>query len=251
MLKKRKGVAVRPLVSKLVHGAPDIGNIPSVKWGREHEFQAKKAFVETEGPKHHTMKVTETGLIIDHANPILAATPDGLIRCECCLPAILEIKCPYNIREKDVITAWEQTDFLEQDNSGTINLKRNHRYFAQIQGQMAIAKVKRGYFTVWTTIGQPLVSEIQFDYNFWSTLQEKLVLFFKRYMLKVVSGEDQLYFCSLCSKICLEPDEITRKLDESVQCDLCLLWYHLRCIPDADKVCAEVDWHCPLCRSDE
>ena len=40
VLKRRKGVAVRPLVSKLIHGAPDIGNLPSVKWGREHEFQA-------------------------------------------------------------------------------------------------------------------------------------------------------------------------------------------------------------------
>jgi chromosome condensin MukBEF MukE localization factor len=104
---------------------------------------------------------------------------------------------------------------------------------------------------VWTTVGHPLILDIQCDHKFWCSLQEKLVLFYKTYVLKVVSGEESLYFCSLCSKLCLELDEISSKLDESVQCDMCLLWFHFRCISNADNVCAEDDWHCPLCISNE
>jgi hypothetical protein len=145
ILKKRKGVIVRPLVAKLVGVAPDISNIPAVQWGREHELVAKRAFVEQHGSQHHTLKVTDTGLIIHEANPILAATPDALVSCDCCTPAILEIKCPYSIRDQDVLVAWDQTGYLQKGQDGEITLKESHKYYSQIQGQMAIAKVQRGY----------------------------------------------------------------------------------------------------------
>ena len=44
---------------------------------------------------------------------------------------------PHLIHEHDVSESWDKTDFLEKVND-VIQLKRNHQYFTQITGQMAI-----------------------------------------------------------------------------------------------------------------
>ena len=37
--------------------------------------------------------------LIHEEYQFLAATPDGIIECECCGQGVLEIKCPYCIRD--------------------------------------------------------------------------------------------------------------------------------------------------------
>ena len=50
----------------------------------------------------------DSGLMISSSHPFLAATPDhadGIVDCTCCGMGILEIKCPYCIRQDDPGTA--------------------------------------------------------------------------------------------------------------------------------------------------
>ena len=82
----------------------------------------------------------------------LGATPDQLLGCECCGSGLLEVKCPYSIRHtkptKDNINY-----ILRDDVENTYRLKKDHDYFAQIQGQLAITKRKWCDFFVYTVHG--------------------------------------------------------------------------------------------------
>ena len=55
--------------------------------------------------KHDSFSCRDSGLMISSSHPFLAATPDGIVDCTCCGMGILEIKCPYCIRQDDPGTA--------------------------------------------------------------------------------------------------------------------------------------------------
>ncbi|KAI5646809.1 yqaJ-like viral recombinase domain-containing protein [Phthorimaea operculella] len=73
-------------------------------------------------------KVKPCGLFLSAQYPMIAATPDGI-----CKDAVIEVKCPTNDRTK--------TNYLS---NGNITKK----YKAQIQLQMFVTKMKKGYFCV-------------------------------------------------------------------------------------------------------
>ena len=108
----------------------------------------------------------------------MGATPDGILSCKCCDKICIEIKCRYSIREKKVMDAWKETDFLENV-SGEIQLKKSHRYYSQVIGQMAITGIKSFFFVVWTTNGSPLVQKIPFNPEHWLQILPNLNTFFK------------------------------------------------------------------------
>ena len=63
-------------------------------------------------------------------------------------------------------------------------------------------------------------------------MEQNLVIFFKGYICPVLPGLKQILFCHMCDVVLLEPHEISEKEQQdlnSVQCDVCQLWYHLKC----------------------
>lgn len=73
------------------------------------------------------------------------------------------MKCPYNGRN-DKILPGIKFQFLEEIN-GAIQLKRNHNYFYQVIGQMAITGSSLSYFIVYTHVDF-FIEEIEFDSDF-------------------------------------------------------------------------------------
>ena len=141
---------VTPLIQELVDPVP-LKKIPSLDWGKNNEHNAAAAFMKLEGVKHSHPKLLPCGLFILKSHPYIGATPDNIFTCKCCEHRIcVEYKCPYSIREHDVSDSWDKTDFLEKVND-IIQLKRNHKYFTQITGQMAITGRDQCYFVAWTT----------------------------------------------------------------------------------------------------
>ena len=47
---------------------------------------------------HMTFECRTSGLVV---NPFLGASPDGVTLCGCCDEGIVEIKCPYSIKDHD------------------------------------------------------------------------------------------------------------------------------------------------------
>ena len=84
------------------------------------------------------MQLKDVGLLIKKDIPYIGASPDALVICQCCSKFVVECKCPFTIRYQRVVDAWQQTDFLTMEN-GKITLKKSHKYYTQIQGQMALA----------------------------------------------------------------------------------------------------------------
>ena len=188
MKNRRKCLNVKysPLVHKIVNGSPDIGVLDSVKWGNLHEDDAIKAFMAEEATKHDggLNNVRKCGLLVKTDEPFLGASPDGLFSCRCCGTAVLEAKCPYNIKDQNIKENYEKVDFLETSD-GNLRLKRSDRCYSQLTTEIALKGRSHGFIIVWPTVDY-FIERVQFDQNRWKRLHDAATFFFKGYILPVL-----------------------------------------------------------------
>ena len=112
------------------------------QYGCKHEDIARQAYVEKLRMDHENFMVIQCSLILDPEFPFMGATPDGLVNCKCCDTGVLEIKCPFSCKNKDVAeTASENPSFFLNDDNGQVTLKKDHAYFFQVQLQMKLCQV--------------------------------------------------------------------------------------------------------------
>ena len=97
---------------------------------------------------------------------------------------LAEIKCPYSVRLITPAEACSRKDFCSTLETSTstgqhhLKLKIKHKYYSQIQGQMAISKRKLCDFIIFTT-KRLSVERIRFDSDFWNNeLLPKLIDFY-------------------------------------------------------------------------
>ena len=189
------------MFQELVDPVP-LEKIPSLEWGENNEHNAAAVFMKLEGVKHSHPKLLSCGLFILKSHPYIGATPDNILICKCCECRICaEYKCRHSIREHDVLESCDKTDFLEKFND-FIQLKRNHKYFTQITGQMAIAGAEQCYFVVWTTKGKPIIEKIHFDKVLWDKVLPNLILVYKSIVQNYLLGLNWIFICPICEKPC-------------------------------------------------
>ena len=89
---------------------------------------------------HVKFSITESGLVLDPLYPFLDTSPDGLVSCDCCGKGVLEIKCPYSCKQKDLVKAVEEDSqfFLYESEVGAIKLKESHQYYYQVQMKLKL-----------------------------------------------------------------------------------------------------------------
>lgn len=110
-----------------------VGNI-ATRWGHDNEPQAIADSEQFCG------KIIAHDFVSCEIDGVLCgASPDGVTE----LDELVEIKCPYSLREQSVIAA----DFLES----------HPEYYAQMQWQMICADKQSCLFVVWTTTGVDFV----------------------------------------------------------------------------------------------
>ena len=96
---------------------------------------------------------------------VLGATPDAKIvdfGCSVCF-GLAEVKCPhtkFHVTPLDACS--DPTFFMEKTSENKCRLKRDHAYYAQVQGQMGITRAKWCDFIVYTSKGL-YVERIAFD----------------------------------------------------------------------------------------
>lgn len=151
-----------------------------MKYGSLHEEDARKAYQQYMESQGHILTVQPCGLFVSTESPVLGASPDGLVHCECCGEGLVEIKCPAKL--KDVIPTQDNIDFLAK-RSG--ELKRRHAYFFQMQGQMAITDRKWCDLAVWSAHGL-YMKRLDFDSAFWEDTSRKLNLFYEQIVAPVI-----------------------------------------------------------------
>ena len=140
----------RTLISKVCGYYPKFKS-KATEWGITNEPIARKMYEGIYQSKHRNFSVVEPGFYIASSHQFIGASPDGLVDCSCHDPGLLEIKCPWSMRNLTVEDMAKQSQScLQTDESGNISLKRNHTYFYQVQCQMFCTNRKWCDFLVCT-----------------------------------------------------------------------------------------------------
>ena len=117
---------------------------------------------------HKSFKIMSSGLVLDPTYPFMGASPDGLVSCSCCGNGVLEIKCPYTCKNKEIHeVASEHSNFcLHENEDGNLKLKENHQYFYQVQMQIKFCNVDYCDFVVFKKDSALFVQRIELESNF-------------------------------------------------------------------------------------
>ena len=121
----------------------DLSHVPAIQWGTAHEQLAINAYQST----GHLI-VNETGLWL-FGNGCLGASPDGLVYDGLRFVGILEVKCPYKIRDLKVAQDKDLVTFLPFMVSET-QMVKTHDYYHQIQAELYATGAQWCDFFVWT-----------------------------------------------------------------------------------------------------
>ena len=148
----------------------------AVDWGVKQEASAIEQYITHQRALGHAdLTVAPCGFFISQSHPYLGASPDGAVYDPTNVDkpfGFLEVKCPYTHRNDTPEEASKTPGFCSSlDNSGDgmpkLSLRKNHIYYAQVQGQMAIGCRQWCDFVVFTTKGIS-VQRIAFDNKYWT-----------------------------------------------------------------------------------
>ncbi|XP_076080580.1 uncharacterized protein LOC143051582 [Mytilus galloprovincialis] len=182
----RKKADVDKLVQSFSKPGKVINAAPLI-WGRKHEPIARKKYIAHRRLKYgEKIFVKECGIFLCDKFGFLGASPDGLVK-KCTKlgeeKCVLEIKCPWKWRMKTIREACASKDFfLETDEQNNMQLKKSHKYFSQIQGQMGICKYENCDLVIYL-LNDFLTVEVKFDKLYWENMEQKLIEFYKENMV--------------------------------------------------------------------
>ena len=134
------------------------------------------------------VKVLKCGLVISQHMTILAGSPDARVVDFGCEPhfGLAEVKCPETKYHVTPLEACEDPTFCCEAVNGQCKLKRDHAYFAQVQGQMGVTGASWCDFIVYTKKGIS-VERIAFDPAYWAELRQKLASYYFAHFIKHAS----------------------------------------------------------------
>ena len=238
---------------------PSSSNFKSVamSWGSNHEQVARDDFIKLLKPSHVNFSVETKGLVINPSYPFIGASPDGIVKCDCCGERILEIKCPYKMKDKDLKV--EHSNFyLKKKEDGKMKLERSHEYFYQVQTQLGVCQLEEAFFVVWNTTGIH-IEIIKFDRDNWTYMLTKADNLYKKVIVLEIVGR---YFslrkhkssisetASKGIKICYsnsnDSDEYSVIICSGKHCEI--KYFHNACIFFEEKIMGKTKWKCYDCK---
>ena len=154
----------------------DTLSVPAMDYGRRNEVKAKSKYLET----FHGRHLHECGLVVTNEFPFLGASPDGKV-CDAGRCGILEIKCPYASRNSTISEACDLRNFCLEKNLQTVQLKRSHAYYTQVQGQLMVTGCDFCDFVVFTQKDLH-VQRILPDFAFMSSMLFVSVTFYESHV---------------------------------------------------------------------
>ena len=164
--------------------------------------------------------------------------------CQCRGQGLLEIKCPYSQRDNHPQELVGKRGFyLKHD-----GLNKSHRYYTQVQGQIAICDKQFCDFVVWTKRGRS-IQRIYKDAPFLEKLLQKLTTFYVEHLLpelmthhlisSQVEKQDQPKLYCWCNK----EEYGSMILCDSPSCKY--EWFHFACVGIKER--PDGPWFCSDC----
>lgn len=248
ILVRKDSTAPETIVERLLYDTKNLKNVLAIKWGREKEDVARTEYQTRKQQTHTNFKCTLSGLVVNPLYPHLGASPDGVIECDCCGVGLLEIKCPYSARLSHPKDMRDKTNFFMKANG----LSHTHRYYTQVQGQLAICDKNFCDFVVWTPKGF-ITERIFRNNNFWEKLITKLTNFYVEHVLPEImmkkkeaaatGSENDNPEKTYC--VCNGLDE-GRMIGCASGSSCKIEWFHYKCV--GIKRAPKGDWFCDSCK---
>lgn len=157
--------------------------------GKQYENTALRKYEKHLRRMQKPIKVLESGLFVSPKIPILGCTPDAKVIDLSVTDhyGICEVKCPFSKMNVTPLEASQDRAFFMELVNGKPRLKRNHAYYDQVQGQMAIAGVHWCDFICYTKKGLS-IERIMFDENHWDTLCDRLCFYYIEHFLPIAAN---------------------------------------------------------------
>ena len=179
-LRDENNPKINKIISKFYHSR--FTNV-AMQYGIENEKHAINTFFKTFKKTHINAKLQTTGLVLYKLRPFIGASPDGLLSCDCCQNAIIEIKCPYRLKDTG-ITSWSILEYFDTNQ----NLKKSHTYFNQINLTQGILQRKVAYFVVYAK-NEIIVKRIDFDEEFFDHQILNISQYYEKFYLPQVLSQ--------------------------------------------------------------
>ena len=178
----------------------------------------------------------------------------------CCGNGVLEIKCPYKYRSQSPTDEEPLSDkeycLTKSPSTGAVNLSFHHKYYYQVQGQIALCKVDYCDFVCWTEKGA-FIERIKRNDDFINTMMiPQLKSFFIEIMLpelltmnvcqpptpeSTTENEALELFC-----VCRKPEYGDMIACDNPSCTTPDEWYHYKCVKIKST---PRKWYCLHCKN--
>ena len=178
---------------------------------------------------------------MDPEHLYLGASPDGVVSCECCGRGLLEVKCPFCMKEGLEVT--ESPGFCLDQKDDQWKLRRGHAYYYQVQMQMFVCKLPYCNFVVWSRTNF-FVERVTFDEDFFQSKRDILQNFFiygmmpeivgKWYTRKPVADVDGTVACG-----CTDPQNLksqSKTTEDEEEEDYSKLWCYCNTPSSGDTI---------------
>jgi len=149
-------------VSRVLHSllwAKPFTNV-AVQYGKDNEANALLEFGNAMSKDVPRIVVYQTGHWESSTTPELGCSPDGIaLDANSSDVFLVEIKCPYILRNcapRDFgskLSKKQINNFCLTEVDQKLMLKRQHKYYFQVQMQMAVMHIRQYYFVVWSPHG--------------------------------------------------------------------------------------------------
>lgn len=133
---------------------PSLAHIPAIQHGKKHESVAIKDYVAAMAARDQPVHVRECGIALHPCYQYIGASPDGMVFDPSVQPrfGLLEVKCPLSVYSQSLSipqAAEQAKGFCLELRNGGVALRREHPYYWQVQGQMAVTNCSWCDFVVW------------------------------------------------------------------------------------------------------
>ncbi|KAK3086590.1 hypothetical protein FSP39_020732 [Pinctada imbricata] len=169
-------------IVRKIQGTNNFFSTKATDYGKAMENVARSQYSKKYCESHIKSQVSHVGLCISPKQPFIAASPDGLVRCQCCGEGLLEIKCTFTHQHKYTKQIASEENYNVLLENGQVKLKRNCSWYCQIQTQL-FATGKSWCDFVLFTHKDIAIDRIYFNEEFFDRCLNKATAFFLKFLI--------------------------------------------------------------------
>lgn len=119
----------------------DLYNVSAIRYGVSNESKATERYIEYMKSSGNDVQAFECGVVISSTMPWLVASPDRMVIDKEFGYGLVEIKCPFTLRNLTPEETCDDTKFYCHLVNGKPELKKDHHYYYQVQGQLGLTEM--------------------------------------------------------------------------------------------------------------